>query len=218
MFPDASDIELIAIYAQFLEFFQLRLFLYVWLEARSPCPLLGKRVKPWSDGYLSVCILDLELIRMRPLHHPPVQQRVALHVLFCYLPYSPVLRPLPPVNQINPQPFLSLLKSSRLWKRIDNLFGPIALIVIISGDAMHSNIFLIERWSSESIQLKWIDGISDLDFNFVHFELLVLDQDHILPFLWSLWRSLSLSSKYLFIDIDLGFYLCTLVLTNWLLR
>jgi hypothetical protein len=29
MFPDASDIELIAIYAQFLEFFQLRLFLYV---------------------------------------------------------------------------------------------------------------------------------------------------------------------------------------------
>lgn len=54
------------------------------------------------------------------------------------------------------------------------------MFLIVPGDTVNSNIFIIEGRSTESFQLKGIDGVCDFNFYFVELRFFVFNENQIL--------------------------------------
>ena len=58
------------------------------------------------------------------------------------------------------------------------------MVEVILGDAVNSDIFLVERWGSECVKFKGVDGVGYFDLYFIIFRSLVLDEDGASKFMW----------------------------------
>lgn len=71
------------------------------------------------------------------------------------------------MNEVHSEFFFSVTNGGGLSEGVDYSFRAFWVFLIISGDAMNSNIFLVEWGGTKGFHLKCINGIGNFNFDFI---------------------------------------------------
>jgi hypothetical protein len=121
----------------------------------------------WSDAVVSGRAFGLSEVELTPrqfLHHFPLflAQQVLLQGLFCQLANSAVLHSLPAVHQVYSEPLITLL-----CEGVDHAARAGRGLVGLAGEAVHSNVLLVEGGGAQGVEFEGGEGVGDLDLHLV---------------------------------------------------